>query len=668
MTRDFFQSDRTQPNSVDRAQIQMASKIAQEAISDWLLKIVKLESPSRVITEFNRIFIEGALECTPTIADSLRAIVINDCEEDFVNTIKRCCYILLNNWHRDERATTDLIQCLKSAKTNEKLLSLDKIESLESLKCWILNFLESPAYREIEVFASPKIQSPASQGIKSKEQKEPWVNRYRSYLLVSQSLDTNKSHAERDLANKLSKQLRNQFKFDLAMYTARYDSSTYHSKTLSNPTQLGEKTISLIKQVVSQHNLFQSSDRARIWLDRMMSLSYEEFKQSFQDYLIISLSAEPSISILQDKLSQQLEVLYENHDRDDLSQELVSITCKRTIEYFTTEDARNPSFLFLLLASAGHPLTLSVLLIKILMLCRSARKHLELCIAKLIQHYESAEEEECRWLINFLDVFDLVFTIYTENVRYDLVKINDGNHKLQSDENLENYRLFCRSQGAKLANRNLSGANLSSLDLRHAELQRGNLPKANLTKSNLHAANLHGANLQKANLQNAHLSSADLSGANLSGANLSHTDLRGANLSGANLMGADLSHADLDRALLRDAQLDRALLRHVSLCYANLSRANLTQVDLTHAQLDRVNLSYTNLSHAFLRHTNLSNAYLRGAKLTGANLYQTNLSGAKVQGAQFGGNSGLSVENKQVMVSRGAIFGTPPIPKKTVVS
>ncbi|MDY6938583.1 MAG: pentapeptide repeat-containing protein [Cyanobacteriota bacterium] len=652
MTRDFFKSDRQEFDVDDRTRIQLASKEAQEAISDWLLETVKIDSPDRVISEFNEIFIEGALECNSTIADALKAILIYDCEEEFINTIKRCCYILLNNWHRDEGATKDLIRCLNSARENEKLLNL---EELAQLKVWLFNFLESPAYREIELFALPQTHNFNPETNQTPE-KKPWFHRYRSYLLIYQSLDANKSPEERDLAHKRSKQLRNQFKFELAMYTARYDSPAYRSQTLSNPTQLSENAIALIKRVVSQHNLFHYSDVARIWLDRMMQLSYQEFKANFQDYLINSLGEGASSAILREKLSQKLESLYPIHDEEDLTKELVLRTCKRAIEFFTTEDANNPSFLFLLLANGGHPLTLSILLVKILMLSRGARKHLELCIAKLIQYYEPSDEEDCRWLINFLEIFDLVFTIYIENIRYDLVKISRS--ETDSAEDLTNYRLFCRSQGAKLANRNLSRANLSGLDLRHAELQQGTLPKANLSGSNLHAANLNGANLQKADLQNAHLSSADLSGADLSGANLSYTDLRGANLSRANLTGADLSHADLDRANLCEAQLDRALLRHVSLCYANLSRAHLSQVDLTHAQLDRVNLSHTNLSNAFLRHTNLRNANLKCAMLEGANFYHTNLSGAKVSGAQFGGNSGLSVEDKRVMMAKGAIFGS----------
>ena len=153
MTREFYQSDEHLLDSGDRTEIQNVSRIAQEVISDWLLKIVKIESSERVLTEFNQIFLEGATECNPKIYEALRAIVAHECEEDFVNTIKRCCYILLNNWHRDEGATKNLIRCLNSVKKEPTGLTL---QDGDILKDWMLNFLTSSAYREIEIFASPK--------------------------------------------------------------------------------------------------------------------------------------------------------------------------------------------------------------------------------------------------------------------------------------------------------------------------------------------------------------------------------------------------------------------------------------------------------------------------------------------------------------------------------
>jgi hypothetical protein len=99
-------------------------------------------------------------------------------------------------------------------------------------------------------------------------------------------------------------------------------------------------------------------------------------------------------------------------------------------------------------------------------------------------------------------------------------------------------------------------------------------------------------------------------------------NLRGANLSGANLRGANLSDADLIGANLSDADL----------IGANLSKANLIGADLSWAILSKANLSDANLSDA-------------------------NLRGANVKKAIFIDATGITPEQKQDLIRRGAIFG-----------
>jgi uncharacterized protein YjbI with pentapeptide repeats len=163
--------------------------------------------------------------------------------------------------------------------------------------------------------------------------------------------------------------------------------------------------------------------------------------------------------------------------------------------------------------------------------------------------------------------------------------------------------------------------------------------------------------IDKTTLQQVDLSGAFLIGANLSGANLS-----GANLSGANLRGAILSGADLSRANLSDADLSRAILSWANLSWANLSGAILSGAILSGAILSgailsKANLSVANLSGAFLRGAILSGAILSGAILSGAILSWANLSGAEVKNAIFIDATGITPEQKQDLIRRGAIFG-----------
>jgi uncharacterized protein YjbI with pentapeptide repeats len=137
--------------------------------------------------------------------------------------------------------------------------------------------------------------------------------------------------------------------------------------------------------------------------------------------------------------------------------------------------------------------------------------------------------------------------------------------------------------------------------------------------------------------QLAHLNPlTDFPGANLVGSNLSGADLGGANLCHANLRGADLTDADLSEA--------------------DLSYAKLGGADLSGAYLESANLSYSDFHRASLALANLIAVDLSGANLLGTNLSNANLSSSEVAGAVFGDNPGLSEEEKQGLIQRGAIF------------
>ena len=149
----------------------------------------------------------------------------------------------------------------------------------------------------------------------------------------------------------------------------------------------------------------------------------------------------------------------------------------------------------------------------------------------------------------------------------------------------------------------------------------------------------------------------DLSGAILIVADLSEANLRGANLWGANLRGTIMSEANLWGANLRGA-----ILRGANLILANLSDADLSEADLSGAILSRANLSRANLREANLREANLIQANLiranlREANLVWANLSEAILSGAKVKNAIFIDAMGITPEQKQDLIRRGAIFG-----------
>src|SRR5919199_5507073 len=599
----------TEANQQNHQSIQQT----QELLYKFLKNLVNNYPPETVLLEFRSLFISGDSAIEPQGLQALYKIIFNNDEEEFNNTLKRACYILINNWasQRKHNYIQELIQLLAEAKETPIPLS----PSLKRLRSWVINFVNKEDYQELKLFASPY----------ASQERGYWSHRYTSYLLVPQYLDSRNPKEQREIAKNLSKRLKEKFKLDLAMYTARCNSPIAQEKDLSNPTKLGEGVIRLIKKVVSRTTLFDYTNQAHIFLQQTRELNYLEFKRELKRYLGFNINQENLLYLLENKLSEKLNNLYESHHQDSLNVDLLLRTCRQIIEWLTTEDGQEPSYLFILLTTQGNTLTLVIILLKVILICQYVRTHLEVCLAKLIRYYEKYPEKECQWFINFLEVFNLVFAIYTENVQYNLVKVKDNESAGQRLGELDAYRVFSQLKGADLRGNDLSGADLRNSDLSAADLREANLCGTDLSQADLSLTKLSTANMSRAILNEAELIAADLNNANLSGASLIRARLRHADLREANLRGVTLSRATLNAASLSGADLGEADLQYTDLSYTNLNHANLSGANLQYADLSNASLNGANLRGANLQYANLSNVNFQGANLTKANLNRANL-------------------------------------------
>ncbi|MBD2015409.1 pentapeptide repeat-containing protein [Microcoleus sp. FACHB-53] len=600
---------------------------SQDLIYKSLKSLVNSQPPETVLLEFKNLFISGDSSLNPEGLQALYKIILNNDEQEFKNTLKRSCYILINNWASQRKFgfIQELIQILAAAKETPTPLS----PSLKRLKSWIINFVNQEDYQELKLFAAPHLS----------QERGYWSHRYTSYLLVPQYLDSRNPKEQREIARNLSQRLKEKFKLDLAMYTARCNSSIAQNKEVSNsnPTKLGEGVIGLIKKVITRTTLFDYTNQAHIFLQQTRELNYLKFKHRLKSYLGISIQHKKGLEILPTKFYEKIDNLYETHNQDSLNVDLLLRTSRQIIEWLTTEDGQEPSYLFIVLTTQGNTLTLVVILLKVILICQYVRTYLEVCIAKLIRYYEKYPEKECQWFINFLEIFNLVMAIYTENVQYNLVQVKDNHSENQLLGDLDTYRVFSQFKGADLRGNDLSNTDLRHSDLSAADMREANLCGTDLTQADLSLAKLSNANMSRAILNEAELIAADLNHADLSGATLIATKLRHADLHQANLSHATLNRATLNASTLSGADLREADLQYTDLSYANLNQANLSGANLQYADLSNASLSGANLSGANLQNANLSHANLHSAKLPQANLSRADLESVNLRGANLQG-------------------------------
>jgi hypothetical protein len=109
--------------------------------------------------------------------------------------------------------------------------------------------------------------------------------------------------------------------------------------------------------------------------------------------------------------------------------------------YPTIANGQDPAHLFVLLLSKGNALTLVILLLKLVLISPYSRTHLEARIADLIKYYEDYSEEQCQWMIHFLEIFNITMAIHAENVEYNLVEMGtDCSNQMAKPAG--NYRIF----------------------------------------------------------------------------------------------------------------------------------------------------------------------------------------------------------------------------------
>ncbi len=406
---------------------------AQETVYRFLLDIVKKWPPEEVLLEFKRLFVYHVETTSSGVIPAVYEIVFSNNEEEFRNTLKRACYILVNNWDasRNFQPIQELVKVFEDNSLDRQTIS----PTLKRLRAWIDNFRKSKDYEELKLFAARYDES----------REGAWFDRYTSYLLVPQYVDSTNPIEQREAARALSMQLKDQFKFSLAMYIAKSQSATSPERLPTNPTALGDNVLQLIKAIVAKRGQFSYANLANIFINQTHQLSYKEFKHELKRYLISSINENDLTVTLQARLTEKLDLLYLDYDYEMLNDALILRTCNRIIEHLTSEDRQNPSPLFVLLVCHGSPMTLVIVLLKLILICKNARTHLEAQIAELIRYYKNFPEDECWWVVNFLEIFNVTFAIYAENVQYNLIKMDRGQPPLQilkAPQNLDAYRIF----------------------------------------------------------------------------------------------------------------------------------------------------------------------------------------------------------------------------------
>ncbi|MDY6940953.1 MAG: hypothetical protein SWY16_25260 [Cyanobacteriota bacterium] len=409
----------------------------QDVIYRYLQDIVRDWVPEEVLLEFKNLFIHANGKKDEAL-EALRDIVRGNQEQHFIGILERASYIILNHWelHGQARFVPQLIQSF-----GDPTIEVSSVSPiLRRVRMWLKRFVGSPAYQELQLFATRHLHAEAQSQVLWSNR---WSDRYLAYKLAAQAIDVHKSGEQRELAATVAQKHKDHFKFALAKYVTRCQFGD-NDRICPNPTIFGDRVLRLIKSIVVKKQGMSSAKVAKLFVERSRGASYDSFKTGLQQYLFGACQKQGWATQLTWQFTRKLDRLYPEKKNVAVDDALRFRTCNRAIEWLTTENRREPSELFQLLASRGNPLTLAFVLLKLVLIVPQCRNHLERCIADLIQYYEGLPEEECQGAIQFFEMFKILFAIYAEDVEYTLVKVKHGSPKDSGSFNPQAYRLFAR--------------------------------------------------------------------------------------------------------------------------------------------------------------------------------------------------------------------------------
>ena len=420
--RDVFNSDwisavlpASEPDDIE---------ISKQILYNHLIYWVQRESPPQLLARLRQLFIEGMGYPHPEIAAALYRIIASKlAEQEFNSILNRCCYILINRWimhPKRDAAYAELLALFQSASNSRmELFHSSPNKRLQEL---MRKFVESEEYHKIIGDTTGRKPEPHS---KPERPLGELICRY-PYLYTHYLLGEGCSSEQQQTIRELQAQRQQKFEIHLSQYATylvrrvQMERQTSSNKSepmlppVRNPTLLNDRQLFLaLRQFVGKvDGSYTYRDLAKVFLARThQASSYGQFKKDLYGYLIASINPEYGKYRFNQRLAKQLANTFPESDFQKVNNFLLVETCRQLFNFLVASPKRPEHLFFIDLISNNGSLKTTALLLKIALLSKHVKPHLEQRFSILFDHYESQAVNDILWLVESLENLNIALGV-----------------------------------------------------------------------------------------------------------------------------------------------------------------------------------------------------------------------------------------------------------------
>jgi hypothetical protein len=404
----------------------------EQRLYDHFLALVQSESPEYLIECVRHLFVEGVDYGDSAIINSLDRIITSpSVNQEFRFVLNRCLHILTNRWQNRPQAISAISKLLQTLETGptRPIIHHPRIKILKQQRALIRNFVQTEQYAALQRLAVVLTQEPdesVTQPLRCLIRRYPYLY---PHCLVSEGCSAEDERSVRSL----QLQMQHDFEMDLSRYVTYQVRQVALSGRISghrptqtivqppkNPTLLSEGEISAaLRHFAGKANGgYSQRDLAQQFLTYSQGTPrLGDFKDDLYEYLISAIDPEYGRRQFNQQLYRQLQNTLSEQNHCAPNDFLILRLCSQLINFLVVESAQSPKhYIFADLISNLGPTLTTGLLLKILLICRKVRPHLEKRLSILFNHYESYTRDSVEWLVMVMENLNLALTTNFGNI------------------------------------------------------------------------------------------------------------------------------------------------------------------------------------------------------------------------------------------------------------